>query len=118
MTIQKQEIEIVNLAKIMMNVETSSEQLETKQQQMKMLTEETGLVQASIQQKNEEIKQVNIEGLSQEKELKALAEILEQKPEEALAKAQCEMDELTQKIPKLMDELTQLPMMQPILPDK
>ena len=74
------------------------EQLEIKKKEIKITNEQLEEVLKQLEQNKQETKLVNSEGLEQEKQLKALDELLRQNPEEAREKALAEIANLEERI--------------------
>ncbi|WP_277585275.1 DEAD/DEAH box helicase [Psychrobacillus antarcticus] len=90
------------------------EQLEMKKNHLQKQTEELGETEAILQENELKTKQVNADGLEQERMLKALDEILLQNPEHALEKTVEAVEGLNEKMVKIQLEKDHLPITQAI----
>lgn len=116
---RKSEIE-VSLAKLKKTKETVisyMEQLEMKKNHFQQLTKELEGKQAILQDNDQKIKQVNADGLEQERKLKALDEIILQNPEHAFDKVGETIKETKEEIVKLQLEKDRLPITQTVQKD-
>ncbi|MGB3100491.1 MAG: AAA domain-containing protein, partial [Psychrobacillus psychrotolerans] len=116
---RKSEIE-VSLAKLKKTEETVisyMEQLEMKKNHFQQLTKELEGKQAILQDNDQKIKQVNADGLEQERKLKALDEIILQNPEHAFDKVGETIKETKEEIVKLQLEKDRLPITQTVQKD-
>lgn len=116
---RKSEIE-VSLAKLKKTKETVisyMEQLEMKKNHFQQLTKELEGKQAILQDNDQKIKQVNADGLEQERKLKALDEIILQNPEHAFDKVGETIQETKEEIVKLQLEKDRLPITQTVQKD-
>lgn len=116
---RKSEIE-VSLAKLKKTEETVisyMEQLEMKKNHFQQLTKELEGKQAILQDNDQKIKQVNADGLEQERKLKALDEIILQNPEHAFDKVVETIKETKEEIVKLQLEKDRLPITQTVQKD-
>ncbi|MGB2870488.1 DEAD/DEAH box helicase [Psychrobacillus psychrotolerans] len=116
---RKSEIE-VSLAKLKKKEETVisyMEQLEMKKNHFQQLTKELEGKQAILQDNDQKIKQVNADGLEQERKLKALDEIILQNPEHAFDKVVETIKETKEEIVKLQLEKDRLPITQTVQKD-
>lgn len=116
---RKSEIE-VSLAKLKKTEETVisyMEQLKMKKNHFQQLTKELEGKQAILQDNDQKIKQVNADGLEQERKLKALDEIILQNPEHAFDKVGETIKETKEEIVKLQLERDRLPITQTVQKD-
>ncbi|MFJ7826034.1 AAA domain-containing protein [Psychrobacillus sp. NPDC096623] len=105
---------ILALKKTDETVTSYLEQLETKKSHLQKLAQELEEIEAILQENEIKTKQVNADGLEQERTLKALDEILLQNPEHALAKTVEAIKETEEEIVKLKLEKDHLPITQAI----
>ncbi|MBK3496948.1 AAA family ATPase [Viridibacillus sp. YIM B01967] len=87
-------------------------QLAQMQQQHQMLTEQRTVTANQIEEKKQAMKEVNSQGLQQEKDLKALEEILEQDFQDQQLQIDYAIKKLSEKITKLQHNKIQLPIKQ------
>ena len=113
---QKIEMEgsIVELKKTLETVTSYMGQLEMKKNYFQKLTEELGKIEVILQDNELETKQVNADGLEQERVLKALDEILIQNPEHALEKTLEAIKRTKEEIVRLQLEKEHLPITQEV----
>lgn len=116
---RKSEIEgsLAKLKKTEETVISYMEQLEMKKYHFQQLTQELEGKQAILQDNDQKIKQVNADGLEQERKLKALDEIILQNPEHALDKVIETIKETKEEIVKLQLEKDRLPITQTVQKD-
>jgi len=105
---------IVALKKTEETVTSYMEKLEVKKSQLLQLTNDLEEKKENLQVTEQKIKQVNADGIEQERKLKSLDEILLQNPEHALAKTMETIKETKEEIVKLQLEKDQLPITQEV----
>lgn len=84
-------------------------QLELKKSEEQVTSEQLKMCKESLQGKEKESKQINSEGLEQERKLKSLEEILKQNPEADRERTLTELKVLSEKIVLLTNEKVRLP---------
>lgn len=112
MTLQEKENTSSNWKKTIETLIQYTEQLVLKKNEHSIFTEQLEENLAVLQEKEQASKQVNSEGLEQERQLKALEELLQQNPEDEREKALKEIDILSEKKIVLQQEKDRLPITQ------
>ncbi|WP_185908002.1 DEAD/DEAH box helicase [Psychrobacillus soli] len=110
--LQEKESAMLESNKVKDTLAQNTTQLEVKKGEFKVSSEQLEEVLKQLEQNKQETKQVNSEGLEQEKHLKSLEELLKQNPEEAREKALVEMAELEEKIKATEQAKERLPIKQ------
>ena len=105
---------IIALKKTEETVTSYMEQLETKKSHLQKLIKALEEKEENLQVNEQKIKQVNADGLEQERKRKSLDEILLQNPEHALEKTVETIKETKEEIVKLQLEKDQLPITQEV----
>lgn len=114
--VKKVEMEgsLVELKKTEETVISYTERLELKKNHLAKLIEEIGKIESIFQESELETKQVNADGLEQERRLKALDEILLQNPEHALEKNGEAIKETKEEMVAIQLEKNHLPITQAV----
>lgn len=112
MTLQEKESTCSNWEKTKETLIQYTTQLVLKKNELTVFTEQLNENSAVLQEKEQASKQVNSEGLEQERQLKALEELLHQNPEDERERALKEIDILSDKKVVLQQEKDRLPINQ------
>ncbi|MFJ7969755.1 DEAD/DEAH box helicase [Psychrobacillus sp. NPDC096389] len=110
--LQEKENSLLEWDKVKATLAQNNSQLEEKKHALKVSTEKLDGVFKQLEQNKQETKQVNSEGLEQEKQLKVLEELLRQNPEEERANALLKIEELKEKITITQQAKDRLPITQ------
>ncbi len=110
--LQEKESTMLEWNKVKDTIAQYTAQLEVKKNEFKTSNEQLEEVLKQLEKNKQETKQVNSEGLEQEKQLKALEELLQQNPEEEREKALIEIAELEERIAVTQQEKDRLPITQ------
>lgn len=109
---QQQQMELARLQEKNELVQQAQRQLVDSQSQVEPLKETIDTTTAALKEKEQQLKQVNTEGLQQEAKLKLLEEIIRENPEQQLEELEQSAKELKELHTKLQHEMKQLPIKQ------
>ncbi|WP_186321372.1 AAA domain-containing protein [Bacillus sp. FJAT-22090] len=101
-----------NMEKTIETLTRYTNQLQQKNDELAIFTKQLDINSASLQEKEQESKQVNSEGLEQERQWKALEELLKQKPEDEREKVLIDIAVLEKNILETQLEIDRLPITQ------
>ncbi|WP_342599922.1 AAA domain-containing protein [Psychrobacillus sp. FSL H8-0483] len=110
--VREKEDTLTNLKNIEVTLTNYVNQLELKKNKVKGMVEQIEVYAKALQEKEKESKRVNSEGLEQERQLKALDEILQRNPEEERERTRSEITVLSEKNISLQREKDRLPITQ------
>lgn len=110
--LQEKESTCSNLRKTEETLTRYTAQLQQKNNELAVLTKQIDVNSDSLQETEQEIKQVNSEGLEQERQWKALEELLKQNPENEREKVLIDIAVLEKNIVEIQQEIERLPITQ------